>query len=143
MISYMNARIFKGIIVTVALNTPDLSTLSISCDGLILGGGLGANSGIGICSSLGTVANPSAAGITRGQWWANRMKMPRPVDCGISDHSGWRRGLSRRFFLQAIIVAAFLFSVISGPAQSAPPALTIASAGTNLFAITITNGVGS
>jgi hypothetical protein len=67
MISFMNVSTFQGINATVALNTPDLSSPSISCDSLMLGWGLGANSGIGICSSLGTVANNSAAGITGGQ----------------------------------------------------------------------------
>ena len=71
------------------------------------------------------------------------MEMPRPVVCAISVHGGRRWEFSRRFFLHAITAVAFLFSVVSGPAQSAPPALTIASAGTNLFMITVTNGVGS
>jgi hypothetical protein len=40
------------------------------------------------------------------------------------------------------LLAAFLFSLTSGPAQSMPPALTIAPSGTNLISITVTNGVG-
>jgi alpha-galactosidase len=48
--------------------------------------------------------------------------MPHPVVRDISAHTGWRGESSRRFFLQAIMVSAFLFSVTSGPAQSTPPA---------------------
>ncbi len=142
MISFMNVSTFQGINAAVALNTPDLSTPSISSDSLRLGSGPGANSGIGICSSLGTVANNSDAGITGGEWWVNRMGMPRPVVCAISVHSGRWWEFGRRFFLQAIIVAGFLFSVTSGSAQSTPPALAVALAGTNLLEITVTNGVG-
>ena len=67
----------------------------------------------------------------------------RIVVCATSVHSGRWWEFSRRFFFRAITAIAFLFSVISGPAQSAPPVLTIASAGTNLFMITVTNGVSS
>ena len=57
-----------------------------------------------------------------------------------------RNGLSQNLVVnlaRAFIVAGFLFCAAASRAQSTPPVLTITPLGTNQFAITITNNIGS
>jgi hypothetical protein len=64
------------------VNSQDFGSPSVSCDSLLIAWGPGDSDYVSICSSLGTIANVSASGITSGQWWANRI--PNPLDLGFA-----------------------------------------------------------
>jgi len=74
---------YQGINAEVAVNTTDFSSPAVPADSLSIGWGPGGNSGILIYSSLGTVANNSAASIAGGQWWANRIQS-NPYDSTVA-----------------------------------------------------------